>query len=82
LEENIDWGMFFGSRPQDEYDMNFKRRAYLSYGDSLFDNASDDDNDAEHHEESSHSSSLKGTLHKGEFESRKAKQENEGEEEI
>jgi hypothetical protein len=70
LEENIDWGLFFGSKPQSEDNMLFKRRAYLSYGDSLFDNASDDDNDAEHHEKSSHSSSTEGTLPNGSFASR------------
>ncbi|CAO5675013.1 MAG: hypothetical protein NEHIOOID_01398 [Holosporales bacterium] len=53
LTKNIAWGLFFGSKSQDEYDMDFKRRACLSYGDSLFADASDSDSDAVHHDHSS-----------------------------
>jgi hypothetical protein len=60
LKENVDWGLFFGSRPQDEYDMNLKRRICLSNAE-----LSDDDeieNPRELHEKSGHSSSAEETF--------------------
>jgi hypothetical protein len=59
LTKNSDWSMFFGSKPADEFDMNFKRIAYKRHKDYYLDKELD-------HEQNS-DSSTGVTSHNGSF---------------
>lgn len=59
LTENLDWGLFFNSKPSDEYDMNLQRAAYISDRDYYLGTKSPHNADHFHpddHEHRSHSS--------------------------